>query len=161
MTSESRRNYSPAPFPVLTSTSTTTSQSVLPVKMFPLQLTIFSHAALVQLLLKMLNWQITQYQHLFKNGQYQLFMPDVILCHVHKPEVEKLPHSSCPCSGRVLPVVTNIRQPWFSQIFHNPGKMTSNRSRKAYPLALVLSPTRELTLQIYQEARKVHPTRLY
>jgi len=44
--------------------------------------------------------------------------------------------------------------PMLSQIFHNPGKIVSNRSRKAYPLALVLSPTRELTMQIYQEARK-------
>lgn len=44
--------------------------------------------------------------------------------------------------------------PMLSQIFHNPGKMTSSRSRKAYPLALVLSPTRELTLQIYKEACK-------
>jgi len=44
--------------------------------------------------------------------------------------------------------------PMLSQIFHNPGKMTSSRARKAYPLALVLSPTRELTLQIYKEACK-------
>jgi len=44
--------------------------------------------------------------------------------------------------------------PMLSNIFHNPGKIPRHQSRKAYPLALVLSPTRELTNQIYQEALK-------
>ena len=44
--------------------------------------------------------------------------------------------------------------PMLSQIFHNPGKITKGHQRRTYPLALVLSPTRELASQIYTEARK-------
>lgn len=36
----------------------------------------------------------------------------------------------------------------------NSGAPPSGRGRKAYPLALVLSPTRELTTQIFEETRK-------
>eukprot|EP00894_Picocystis_sp_ML_P000903 jgi/Pico_ML_1/51420/g2452.t1 len=36
----------------------------------------------------------------------------------------------------------------------NSGAPPSGRGRKAYPLALVLSPTRELTTQIFEETKK-------
>ena len=36
----------------------------------------------------------------------------------------------------------------------NSGAPPTGRTRKAYPYALVLSPTRELSVQIYEEARK-------
>ena len=44
-----------------------------------------------------------------------------------------------------FPIIANILKSGFQ-----PGA----RGRKAYPLALVLSPTRELSSQIYDEARK-------
>ena len=123
------------------------------VKMFQNLLKIFSLAVWDQLLPKTSNWQITRSQPQSKNGLSQLSTRVGTLCHVPKPVPVKLLPSLCPCSGKSLigwPIITV----YFSQIFHNPGKIVSNRSRKAYPLALVLSPTRELTMQIYQEARK-------
>lgn len=48
----------------------------------------------------------------------------------------------------LLPILGNI-------FVKGPGySAQQTRSRKAFPIALVLSPTRELTAQIYQEARK-------
>ena len=64
--------------------------------------------------------------------------------------------------------------PMLSQMFHNPGKLPKERlkinskphgirailsqlkvfGRKAFPLGLILSPTRELALQIHKEATK-------
>lgn len=44
-----------------------------------------------------------------------------------------------------FPIIANILQ---------KGIQPTGKSRKAYPLALILSPTRELSSQIYDEARK-------
>ena len=44
-----------------------------------------------------------------------------------------------------FPIVANILR---------SGVQPTGRSRKAYPLALILSPTRELSSQIHEEARK-------
>ena len=44
-----------------------------------------------------------------------------------------------------FPIIANITRSNFTP---------SGRNRKAYPMALVLSPTRELSSQIYDEARK-------
>jgi len=44
--------------------------------------------------------------------------------------------------------------PMLSQMFHNPGKLPKVFGRKAFPLGLILSPTRELALQIHKEATK-------
>lgn len=44
-----------------------------------------------------------------------------------------------------FPMIANILQ---------KGLQPTGRSRKSYPLALILSPTRELSSQIYDEARK-------
>ena len=44
-----------------------------------------------------------------------------------------------------FPIVANILR---------SGVQPTGRSRKAFPLALILSPTRELSSQIYEEARK-------
>ncbi|CAG8564817.1 1062_t:CDS:2, partial [Racocetra fulgida] len=49
--------------------------------------------------------------------------------------------------------------PILSELFKHgpseqPGSRGMYRSRKAYPVALVLAPTRELAMQIYDEARK-------
>ena len=43
--------------------------------------------------------------------------------------------------------------PIIAQILRS-GEQPTGRARKAYPLALVLSPTRELSMQIHEESRK-------
>ena len=50
----------------------------------------------------------------------------------------------------LVPILNSINQ-------EGPGEMprSSSYRRKQYPLALILAPTRELAMQIFEEARKV------
>ncbi|KAJ2398095.1 ATP-dependent RNA helicase ded1 [Coemansia sp. RSA 2603] len=55
--------------------------------------------------------------------------------------------------GFLFPILNESFRTGPAEIPAGEGRQ-SYRSRKAYPIALILSPTRELTSQIYEEARK-------
>ena len=56
-------------------------------------------------------------------------------------------------AGFLLPVISLLLRDGAPEVPPEPSRSTSRR-RKVYPYALILSPTRELTVQIYDEAQK-------